>query len=69
MLTQIEVGTQISWTSAAGNLIGKVTKIRLAPAGNGKITPWIIVKPEGKNPLQLCGNDDYLKMMKVAVIG
>lgn len=62
----LNVADTISWDSAAGALLGTIKKIFLAPAGNNKITPWIIIEIMGKsNTITMCASDSYLKMMKV----
>lgn len=62
----LNVADTITWVSAAGNLLGTIKKIFLAPAGDGVMTPWIIIEIMGKsNTIMMCGSDSYLKMMKV----
>lgn len=68
----LNVGTLITWRSAAGDCIGRIREIRLAPAANQKVTPWMIVDrmlPNNKTcGVQLCGNDGYLRMMQVQAV-
>ena len=66
MEMNLNVADTITWVSAAGNLLGTIKKIFLAPAGDGVMTPWIIIEIMGKsNTIMMCGSDSYLKMMKV----
>jgi hypothetical protein len=66
MEMNLNVADTITWDSAAGNLLGTIKKIFLAPAGNGVMTPWIIIEIMGKsNTIRMCASDSYLKMMKV----
>jgi hypothetical protein len=62
----LNVADTITWVSAAGNLLGTIKKIFLAPARDGAMTPWIIIEIMGKsNTIMMCASDSYLKMMKV----
>ena len=66
MEMNLNVADTITWVSAAGNLLGTIKKIFLAPAGNGVMTPWIIIEIMGKsNTIMMCASDSYLKMMKL----
>lgn len=72
---KIEVGNNIQWESAAGKLAGNVKAILLNLNGKGETIPWLDVQDvygydDGKihSNLRLCGNNDYLKMMKVRVL-
>ena len=70
---ELEVGTRVTWRSAAGNCRGVITKIMLKPAASGKIAPWILVdrfitKDDSvKSSVMLCGSDSNLKMMQVEI--
>lgn len=70
---ELEVGTCITWRSAAGNCRGVITKIMLKPAADGQITPWVLVdrfitKDNSVTAgIMLCGSDSNLKMMQVEI--
>jgi hypothetical protein len=65
---KLEIGSKISWVSAAGNLKGTVDNIVLDLNAANETVPWIIIKQEGaKSNVCLCGTDSNLKMMKVQV--
>jgi hypothetical protein len=61
---KLEIGTKITWVSAAGRLNGTITNITLSPSASGAVTPWIDIKTD-RNSVRLCALDSYLKMMKV----
>lgn len=73
-MLKIEVGNVITWSSAAGNLIGVVKSIQLGPNALKETCPWMIienVKNQENSSLSntlLCGNHNYLKSMKVRVV-
>jgi hypothetical protein len=62
---KLEIGTKITWVSAAGHLTGTITNITLSPSAAGIVTPWIDIKTD-RNSVRLCASDSYLKQMKVA---
>jgi hypothetical protein len=64
---KLEIGTKITWVSAAGRLNGTITNISLSPSASGAITPWITVNYGPRNGVQLCASDSNLKMMKVEI--
>lgn len=65
---KLEIGTKITWVSAAGRLVGTIKNITLSPSASGAVTPWIDVKyNERGSSVRLCANDGYLKMMKVEI--
>jgi len=64
---KLEIGTKITWVSAAGRLNGTITNITLSPSASGAITPWITVKYGSNGGVQLCALDSNLKMMKVEI--
>ena len=64
---KIEVGSNITWVSAAGRLTGTVTNVTLSPSASGAVTPWIDVKYQGNRNVRLCALDSNLKMLKVEV--
>jgi len=63
---KLEIGTKITWVSAAGKLHGTITNIVLGPSAAGTVTPWIDIASPGRSSTRLCGSDSYLKQMKVA---
>ena len=63
----INVGDKIKWLSKAGELIGEVTKIKLAPNAADKTIPWMLVDL-GDYRVMLPGTDDYFAMMKLEVL-
>ena len=65
---KLEIGTKITWTSAAGTLNGTITNIILAPSASGAVTPWIDVRPETRaSSVRICALDSYLKQLKVVL--
>jgi hypothetical protein len=64
---KLEIGTKITWVSAAGRLNGTITNISLSPSASGAITPWITVNYGPRIGVQLCALDSNLKMMKVEI--
>jgi hypothetical protein len=58
---KLEIGTKITWVSAAGRLNGTIT---LSPSAAGTVTPWIDIKTD-RTTVRLCASDGYLKQMKV----
>ncbi len=71
---KIKIGDKVTWSSAAGQLVGNVTNIVLDLNAANETIPWMdikdIVDTTGKahSGVRLCANDNYLKMMKVAVV-
>ncbi len=63
---KLEIGTKITWVSAAGKLHGEITNITLSPSASGAVTPWIDIASPGRSSTRLCALDGNLKMMKVA---
>ena len=63
---KLEIGTKITWVSAAGKLHGEITNITLSPSAAGTVTPWIDIASPGRSSTRLCASDSYLKQMKVA---
>jgi hypothetical protein len=64
---KLEIGTKITWVSAAGRLTGTITNISLSPSASGAVTPWITVNYGARSGVQLCALDSNLKMMKVEI--
>ena len=66
---RIEIGSIVTWSAAAGQLLGTVTKIRLDMNAADTIVPWITIKRWDTGTLvTLCGTDQYIKMMKLKVV-
>ena len=64
---KLEIGTKITWVSAAGRLTGTITNVTLSPSAAGTITPWITVNYGPRTGVTMCASDSYLKMMKVEI--
>ena len=65
---KLEIGTKITWVSAAGKLHGEITNITLSPSASGAVTPWIDIKYNGNRNARLCALDSNLKMLKVSLL-
>ena len=71
---KIKIGDKVTWSSAAGQLVGSVTNIVLDLNAANETIPWMDIKDiqdtNGKkhSGVRLCANNNYLKMMKVAVV-
>ena len=65
---KLEIGTRITWVSAAGKLHGEITNITLSPSASGAVTPWIDIASPGRSSTRLCALDGNLKMMKVELL-
>lgn len=65
----IEAGTRISYESAAGVQTATVRGIRMAPAANGTMQPWMLLEIDGrKNGVEIHCDHSSLKMFKVVVL-
>jgi hypothetical protein len=62
---KLEIGTQITWVSAAGKLSGTIKNIVLAKNAADKVVPWIDVVYGQDRGARLCATDSNLKQMKV----
>ena len=60
---ELRIGDTISWVSAAGTLVGKISNVFLALSAADKMTPWITV-----SGVTFCASDAYLKMLKVTKV-
>ena len=71
---KIEIGNKIKWVSAAGTLTGTIKNIMLNLNAANQTIPWMditgITNESGEkySNNRMCGNDGYLKMMKVEVL-
>ena len=65
---KLEIGTKITWVSAAGKLHGTIKNIVLSLNAADKIVPWIDVVYGNNCGVRLCATDSNLKMMKVAYL-
>ena len=63
---KLEIGSKITWVSAAGKLHGEITNIVLSLNAAGQTVPWIDIASPGRSGTRLCATDGNLKMMKVA---
>jgi hypothetical protein len=69
--TGVKIGDRVWWASSAGVIHGEVVSMRLALSGAGTLIPWITIAytRSGRNiSVELCGTEDYLKMMKFSVL-
>lgn len=72
MKNGIAVGDRVRYESAVGTIRGEVTHIALYMNAANQLVPWLTI--EFYNQLgklvhvSLCGNEEYLKMMKFKVI-
>jgi hypothetical protein len=62
---KLEIGTQITWVSAAGKLSGTIKNIVLAKNAADKVVPWIDVVYGQDRGARLCATDSNLKQLKV----
>lgn len=69
----IKAGMKVKWSSGAGQLIGKVTDIRISLSAAGTMQPWLHIN-EIQNATSgeihgggviLCADDGSLKMYKL----
>ena len=60
---ELRIGDTISWVSAAGDLVGKISNVYIALSAADKMTPWITV-----SGVTFCASDAYLKMLKVTKV-
>ena len=65
-IMKLEIGTKITWVSAAGKLNGTIKNIVLSLNAADKVVPWIDVVYGNNCGVRLCATDSNLKMMKVA---
>jgi hypothetical protein len=66
---RIDIGSLVTWSSSAGQLLGEVTKIRLDLNAADTVVPWITIKRwDTETLVTLCGTDQYIKMMKLQVV-
>ena len=61
---KLKIGDQVTWSSAAGNLEGKIANIVLSENAAGDTVPWIDIKTP-RTTIRLCATDSNLKMMRV----
>lgn len=65
----INVGSVLTWSSAAGQLLGSVTNIRLELNAAETLVPWVTVKRwDTESLITICGTDSNLKMLAAKVI-
>jgi hypothetical protein len=63
---KLEIGTRITWVSAAGKLHGEVVNMVLSLNAANQVVPWIDIKSPGRSSTRLCATHSNLIMMKVA---
>jgi hypothetical protein len=66
---RIDIGSLVTWSSSAGQLLGEVTNIRLDLNAADTIVPWITIKRwDTESLVTLCGDNHYIKLMKLQVV-
>ena len=66
---RIEIGSIVTWSSGAGQLLGEVVNMKLDMNAADTIVPWIVIsRIDTGTKVTLCGTDQYIKMMKLKVI-
>ena len=71
---KIKIGDKVTWSSAAGQLVGSVTNIVLDLNAANETIPWMDIKDIQDNTgkrhsgVRMCASDSYLKQMKIAVV-
>jgi hypothetical protein len=68
---KVSIGNTITWSSAAGVMVGVVTNIELNQNAAFQTVPWIDVVVQGKtrpNTIRLCATHQNLVMLKVEVL-
>ena len=66
---KLKIGSRISWVSAAGELSGEIYNIVLDLNAADHTVPWIDIKIQDRTGLRMCATDEYLKQMRVELIG
>ena len=61
---QLKLNNTVTWSSAAGQLVGTIVDIDLSLNAAGQVVPWINIKTDCTT-VRLCATDSYLKQMKV----
>ena len=65
---KLEIGTKITWVSAAGKLDGEVVNMVLSLNAANQVVPWIDIKSPGRSSTRLCATHSNLIMMKVKLL-
>ena len=69
---KLEIGSKITWHSAAGFLAGTIKNIVLSENSAGETIPWIDVDMEyndyERSSVRLCASVQGLAMLKVAPV-
>ena len=66
---RLTTGSLVQWSSAAGILVGTITRIDIDLNGANKMVPWIIIKRiDTGTSVMICGTDDNLKGMRVRIL-
>lgn len=66
---KLKIGSRITWVSAAGELSGEIYNIVLDLNAAERTVPWIDIKIADRTGLRMCATDEYLKQMRVELIG
>jgi len=64
----VRLGDRVRWESAAGTIRGTLVGANLGPNAKNEMIVWYTIEMLNGHKHRLCGNDDYLKMMKFTVI-
>ena len=68
---KVSIGNTITWSSAAGVMVGVVKNIELNQNAAFQTVPWIDVEVQGKTHthiIRLCASHQNLVMLKVEVL-
>ena len=65
---KLEIGTKITWVSAAGKLHGEIVNMVLSLNAANQVVPWIDIKSPGRSSTRLCATHGNLRMMKVELL-
>jgi hypothetical protein len=68
---KVSIGNTITWSSAAGVMVGVVKNIELNQNAAFQTVPWIDVEVQGKTRtdiIRLCASHQHLVAMSVSVL-
>jgi hypothetical protein len=71
---KIKIGDKVTWSSAAGQLVGSVANIVLDLNAANQTIPWMDIRNitdqfnRSHGGVRMCASDSYLKQMKVALV-
>ena len=68
----VRIGDRVRWESAAGIIRGEIVSMRLGLNSARTLVPWIMVECHdglrGTKRIELCANEDHLKMLNFRVL-